>query len=404
LLEHKVLPDDFWPAVDSLATRTTAIFLPLLNILNYFDTKSKDGVDLLKVFDGIHKLIAHAAYYSVCMRRSSTSLFFITSAYPGGRRDNKTEREASPELYQKSVARANRDAETWEAERAARQQQWKDLPEATAAALNMRLETAAHYRTRGSKVKFAVWPRIVRWRPENLGQPVRRMRHERLSGRPKFPPGFAERHGFVEASSQAEVESGEGQRVVSIGRAMVVYYQGFIFPRPAADADAEMPFDTKMTDDCCAGPVVAASAEAQDVNSFCEDLDNEVLDDGPRLLTYIENEEQRIRQRRNLHWRWLRLVAGLALGVCTLLYHKHLLQALHAGLDLMPAMWSRVLEFVGGLGLWMLFVPILLATTSALTRRLLVGVTVAAAVSWIVLLVKDGTQRLPTPLAAIVIM
>lgn len=390
VLEHKVLPDHFWPAVDSLAASTTAIFVPLLNLLNYFDPKAQDGgggIELLAVYDAIHKFLAHAAYYSVCMRRSSTSIFHIRAAAPGARFDDETEGQADKTLYAKSRERAARDEKARDAEHKARRDAWRRvalLGHAGASEGTMAAEAAvgeaeaeardrreAMLHLRGARVKFAVWPRVTRYRAENVGAPVRRLR--RRGARP-LPPGLAAGRGFDEVDTQAEVEAGEGQRVTAVGRAMVVYYQGYVHRRPDRAS--------------AVGRAVAGlHGNGGDVG------DDEYPDDGPRLLVYVRAQADQAARERRMRGRWVRFVLGLAFSVLALLYHQSALQVCRDLVNWAPDAAAVALERARELNPWAWLVPIVIALPFPVARRLLFGAVAVAAVYWVLRTARDSAAR-----------
>ncbi|KAI4597132.1 hypothetical protein KJ359_004643 [Pestalotiopsis sp. 9143b] len=232
MMGNKVVPDDFWKKIDELTSYTATILEPLYAITNlmtdrvqpakvkqYGDARAGQNAYM---YAELHYLLAHAGYLAVCMRRS-TSVFHFLSATPGARMDYPTETQASYEQYRLSKEEAERlDEERTEREKAEYQalRLKTGVEPAELEALDQRHRLARHHRLRGAKVKFAVWPMITRYRAENVGKPAR------PRGR---PPGVA-RDKWARPSDH-NVESGEGQRVVEIGRCTVIYYQGVIYPR-----------------------------------------------------------------------------------------------------------------------------------------------------------------------------
>ncbi|KAF7537218.1 hypothetical protein G7054_g3921 [Neopestalotiopsis clavispora] len=237
MMGRRVVPHNFYQKVDELTSYTAKIFQDIFAITNLLDdgyrprprtagAKNKFNVaresDIAFMYAELHYIISHAAYLAVCMRRSA-SVFHILSATPAARMDYPIESQANYDLYKLSKDEADRLEK-------ARSQADKDQlralklqPTATyqdIAALEREQRLLAHHRLRGAKVKFAVWPMITRYRAENVGNPVVRGKVPyHLRAKDWTPP------------TADQVEGGEGQRVVEIGKCVVVYYQGVIYPR-----------------------------------------------------------------------------------------------------------------------------------------------------------------------------
>ncbi|KAK6070162.1 hypothetical protein SCUP515_08646 [Seiridium cupressi] len=238
-LGRKVVPDNFYQKVDELTAYAATIFGDIFALTNIMDEgeahaaaasrskiKARREDNLAFMYSELHFIIAHAAYLAVCMRRSS-SIFHFLSATPSARMDYPIEGQASYELYKLSK-------EEYERREAAKTQEDKDAVQALettpgrtdqqVADLKRDRRIAAHHRMRGAKVKFAVWPMVTRYRAENLGAPIIR------PNRPSHLDDPADDHHW-DLPSQDDVESGEGQRIIEIGKCVVVYYQGIIYPK-----------------------------------------------------------------------------------------------------------------------------------------------------------------------------
>ncbi|KAH8202716.1 hypothetical protein TruAng_003092 [Truncatella angustata] len=228
----KAVPDLFWEKVDSLTAYTANILQELFALTNIMDEgndltkyeklKLKRNNDIAFMYAELHFIIAHAAYFHVCMRRSS-SIFHFLSATPAARMDYPIEGQACYELYKLSKEEAERREKVESVKTKAELTELSSQPEYTEKEQSIRKlklhhRFEAHHRFRGAKVKFAVWPMITRYRPENIGQPIVR-------------PTRGLRFDDNDVPSQDEIESGEGQRIIEIGKCLVVYYQGIIYPK-----------------------------------------------------------------------------------------------------------------------------------------------------------------------------
>lgn len=246
MLGHKVVPDCFWEKVDALTSYAAIVFQDIFNLANVADDgqnlhvpaqlqkfrQTRDN-NICFMYSELHFILAHAAYFHVSMRRSS-SIFHYLSATPGARMDYSIEGQACYELYRLSK-------EEYERRETAKSQEDKKVIEECESTqghtaeeltiLKREKRIDAHHRLRGAKIKFAVWPMITRYRAENVGRPVVRP-HDRS----RFNEDGAGCHNGW--PTRNEVEAGEGQSIVEIGKCVVVYYQGIIYPRPAQTGQA----------------------------------------------------------------------------------------------------------------------------------------------------------------------
>lgn len=233
MLGRKVVPVNFQQRVDELTSYTAKIFQELFSLTNVRDEgdrivemdKNVRKEDMAFMYSELHFIISHAAYLAVCIRRSS-SIFHFLSGSPAARMSFENEGQACYDLY--NLSRVHYE----ELERAESAKDKQDIheietiggmtPEKIVEAKRA-IRIRAHHRTRGARIKFAVWPMITRYKAENIGRPV--VRPARFSY-------FDDPEDRANAPTQNEVEGGEGQRVVEIGKCVVVYYQGIIYPEP----------------------------------------------------------------------------------------------------------------------------------------------------------------------------
>ncbi|KAI1496379.1 hypothetical protein F5X99DRAFT_400612 [Biscogniauxia marginata] len=215
-LDGGLVPDNFWNSIDDLTGKTVLIFRPLLDLMRALRPSEKWRSQAV-FWQELHILLAFAGYLQVCTA-ISPSVFHFLSATPGARMDYSLEQQADMPQY--------RDSKFWHEREEKKYQKGLD---ALAKGHNANLtelqqlsglnelpstkeerNTDRHHRTRGAKIKFAVFPKVTRYRPENIGVDL-----------PVDQP-----------SSPGEYEEAEGQRISDITRCIVVYYQGLIYPRP----------------------------------------------------------------------------------------------------------------------------------------------------------------------------
>ncbi|ORY70206.1 uncharacterized protein BCR38DRAFT_481350 [Pseudomassariella vexata] len=213
-LRGRKLPRDFWPAVDDLAARTMLILIPLCNLLSYFKSPAYRSTSFA-LFEDLHGLIAQAAFFSVCMRRSP-NIFHILSATPGARMDYSIESQADYEPYRRSKDLAEQLNKEWEA---AQKEEIEKAAPSRRAEVDREYRRQQYHRLRGARVKFAVWPMVKRYKPINVGLGTRRRNHRLRAG---IPDGDI-------------METEEGQKIVDIGKCIVVYYQGLMYPDTTAN-------------------------------------------------------------------------------------------------------------------------------------------------------------------------
>ncbi|KAK8034898.1 hypothetical protein PG993_009893 [Apiospora rasikravindrae] len=240
------VPGHFWTTVDHLTNSTMAVLLPLTNLLCYFRTPER-WTDTFEMYSQLHGLIAQVGYFAVCMARDET-IFHVLSATPGARMDWGMEAQASYELYRECKEEAERLDNEWTTEQQAILKSARleaalgaadaadgeaPSPEHYIADLERQFRIDRHHRLRGARVKYAVWPMVTRYRPENEGVTL---------------PGIMDGNGSITSGrydprmSDAELEQTEGQRILDIGKCVVIYYQGLMYPRqaqPAAGPDGQ---------------------------------------------------------------------------------------------------------------------------------------------------------------------
>ncbi|KAI1642663.1 uncharacterized protein F4817DRAFT_352341 [Daldinia loculata] len=218
-VEGGLLPADFWPTVDELTAKTMNIFLPFLNVFKEVLPGQVNTWYSKAVFlQELHTLISYAGMIQVCMA-ISPSIFHFLSATPGARMDYGQEEQADMQLYRESK-------ELYEGE----DRVWREYVDAAVkgARVNRRVQqpiqipqnenerrVMEYHRIRGAKVKFAVFPKVTRYRPYNKGK------------------GTTEATLEYDPTDEAWVDERneiEGQSIIDISNCMVVYYQGLIYP------------------------------------------------------------------------------------------------------------------------------------------------------------------------------
>ncbi|KAI8623994.1 hypothetical protein F5Y19DRAFT_491801 [Xylariaceae sp. FL1651] len=226
-VSESLVPQDFWDAVDDLAGQTVLIFKPLYTLLCLCTGRSP-GRDGPVFWQEVHTILAMAGYFQVCMSISPT-IFHILSATPGARFQWDEESHADKQIYHDSRDFHESHNERWRAladpavhhdrqklDRlrqmgvgAGELAQYLPLPTTQDA-----YRVAGHHRRRGGKVMYAVFPKLTRYKGENIGE--------------HFTPARP-------ASSQAVEETGEGMRIVLLCKCLVVYYQGLVHAPPGRD-------------------------------------------------------------------------------------------------------------------------------------------------------------------------
>lgn len=223
----------FWAKVDHLTNSTMAILLPLTNLLCYFRPPER-WTDTFEMYSQLHSLIAQVGYFAVCMARDP-SIFHVLSATPGARMDWGMEGQANYELYRECKDEAEARDKAWtdkrkallKSARAHAKVHAKNSPDAEKhiAELEWQFRNDRHHRLRGARVKYAVWPMITRYRPENEGVT--------LPG-----DGSVVSRQYDSRVSDADLEQAEGQRILDIGKCIVIYYQGLMYPRQTPPVDS----------------------------------------------------------------------------------------------------------------------------------------------------------------------
>ncbi|KAI1772130.1 hypothetical protein F4818DRAFT_454309 [Hypoxylon cercidicola] len=216
-LKDNLVPRDFWINVDELAAKTTKIFLPLLNVMKVVRPNVGEPYELKYFLQELHYILGYAGIFQVCTA-VSPDVFQIISAAPGARMDFSVESQADMQLYRESLEYHTARERRWEqrALAAMRGENYDLAPNEQFAIPRNEQEfaTMQNRRQRGAKVKFAVFPKVTRYIPENKGM-----------GLPKQYALDEENPLWDE--QKADVE---GQTVVDISNCIVVYYQGLINP------------------------------------------------------------------------------------------------------------------------------------------------------------------------------
>lgn len=227
-LNGGLLPANFWNAVDDLAGQTVLIFQPLFTLMCLATNQAPDKSGAMFLQE-VHSILAMAGYFQVCMA-ISPSIFHILSATPGARFQWEEEAHADRELYRMSKEFHESHNSRWrlladanlKSSNRGLQALMKDVTDPADMAAYTPLPNTEkdyrqrdHYRRRGGKVMYAVFPKLTRYRAENVGQ---------LLVDPRTP-----------MSSQELVETGEGMRITILSKCYVVYYQGLIYSPTDAD-------------------------------------------------------------------------------------------------------------------------------------------------------------------------
>jgi len=136
-----ILTPDFWKEVDRLASQTTALLLPLINLQGKLVPDS-NWPRLVAIHQELHNIIAHAGYLAICMSWSR-SVFRITFPEPGQLWD------ADQNHLDNTIHDGSKKAATAH-----------DLAKVRAAE-----KPATRPPFRVAKVKIAVWPLVQRFKP-----------------------------------------------------------------------------------------------------------------------------------------------------------------------------------------------------------------------------------------------
>ncbi|KAI5865689.1 hypothetical protein GGS23DRAFT_350723 [Durotheca rogersii] len=216
-VEAGLLPGNFWPAVDELTAKTMKIFLPLLNVFKEIWPRRELYTPELFLQE-LHNIISYAGMIQVCMA-VSPSIFHILSASPGARMDYAIEKQSDMELYRESKDFYEVLDQEWRAKveiaMRARDAGGNAPPGQIDVPSNDEERSVMEYhRIRGARVKFAVFPKITRYKPENKGKGTLGLH---LYGR------------YPEDNDETELE---GQTIIDISDCLVVYFQGLIYPPP----------------------------------------------------------------------------------------------------------------------------------------------------------------------------
>ncbi|KAI0388486.1 hypothetical protein F5Y17DRAFT_452602 [Xylariaceae sp. FL0594] len=227
-LSGGLLPSNFWDSVDDLAAQTVLVFQPLFSLMCLATSQAPDKSGAMFLQE-VHTILAMAGYFQICMS-VSPSIFHVLSATPGARFQWDEETHADKEIYVQSKEyhgsldarwRALADASTRSNARAVAALKCEVADPAELAACAHLPSTTAeyrqreHYRRRGGKVMYAVFPKLTRYRAENVGQTLID---------PRGPTTNA--------------EAGEGMRITIVKKTAVVYYQGLLYPSPDVAARA----------------------------------------------------------------------------------------------------------------------------------------------------------------------
>ncbi|KAI0095836.1 hypothetical protein GGR51DRAFT_544581 [Nemania sp. FL0031] len=236
-LGEGLIPDNFWDEVDDLAGQTVLIFQPLF-MLMCLGTGQNPNRDGAVFWQQIHSILAMAGYFQVCMA-VSPSVFHVLSASPGARFQWEEEAHADQELYNASKDFHKSHNDRWRvlAELSSKNENTKvtklmeGLTDAAETALYLPLppneaeyRMMDHQRRRGGKVMYAVFPKLTRYKAENVGE-VRAV---------MMDPATAEDLGGA----------GEGIRITILNRCKVVYYQGLV--HSPADQEDGVPLESHL--------------------------------------------------------------------------------------------------------------------------------------------------------------
>ncbi|OTA68323.1 hypothetical protein K449DRAFT_461186 [Hypoxylon sp. EC38] len=215
-VQGRLLPHDFWPQVDDLAARTVKIFLPLLNVLKLVRGDTRADYSLASFTQEIHSILSYAGMIQVCMA-VSPSIFHFLSATPGARMDWSLEHQADMRPYRESKAYWAEQDKYWK-EYVTAAMQGKSTVNRSGQTIQIPKDQKEYnemdyHRIRGAKIRYAVFPKVTRYRPHNAGK-----------GIPDEPDQVRGSHWEEQRTDV------EGQMVVDLSKCVVVYYQGLIYP------------------------------------------------------------------------------------------------------------------------------------------------------------------------------
>jgi hypothetical protein len=230
--------------VDDLAGQTVLIFRPLFTLMCLVTGRTpKDSAPVF--WQEAHSILAMAGYFQVCMA-VSPSIFHVLSATPGARFQWDEELHADRDVYRRSKGFHDSHNDRWRvlAEASSRQDQTrvdkllKDATSAADRAAYMPLPPGKpeyavmdHQRRRGGKVMYAVFPKLTRYKAENVGNIIVDRR------RPALSRDLREEKDLHE-------QKGEGMRITILSHCMVVYYQGIL--HPPAHQDDGVPLEAHL--------------------------------------------------------------------------------------------------------------------------------------------------------------
>ncbi|KAI0908511.1 hypothetical protein F4823DRAFT_563805 [Ustulina deusta] len=232
-LGGRLIPENFWEAVDDLTGQAVLIFQPLLMLVSLGSGRAA-AQDTAKFWQEVHTILAMAGYFQVCTA-ISPSIFHFLSASPGSRFQWEDEAHADTAIYEHSKLFHRSHEERWRviADLSSKNETAKvtklvesmydveDISMYMPFPLNdEEYRFMDHQRRRGGKVMYAVFPKLTRYTAENIGEVIADIRP---------------------ATSPEIQESGEGMRISLLSRSMVVYYQGFV--HSPADRDDGIPLD-----------------------------------------------------------------------------------------------------------------------------------------------------------------
>ncbi|KAI1138027.1 hypothetical protein F5Y05DRAFT_48122 [Hypoxylon sp. FL0543] len=218
-LGGRLLPRKFWPEVDDLTAQSVKVFLPLVNALKAVRDMSSDDFSIGMFTQELHAIMSYAGMLQICMT-VSPSIFHILSATPGARMDYSMEQQSDMRLYRESKDHWEEEDKVWANHvNAAMQGQDFDInsDEPIQVPRNQTERRQMEYhRIRGAKVRYAVFPKVTRYRPENVGK------GKALTDTSTSRQGISD--------WEAVQPDTEGQSIIDISPCMVVYYQGLIYP------------------------------------------------------------------------------------------------------------------------------------------------------------------------------
>ncbi len=108
-MDGNILTPCFWDEVDQLASRTTALLLPLVNLQGKLHP-AKSWASLAAVHQELHNIIAMAGYLAICMSWSP-SIFRVVFPEPGDNWD-LDQHHLDESVYEKSREAAAQYDET----------------------------------------------------------------------------------------------------------------------------------------------------------------------------------------------------------------------------------------------------------------------------------------------------